>query len=306
MQFHSGIFTLYSAYCAWGKELQFGVFNEKSQTHLIVKKFIKENNISISKGLDGLFSKDHPSYFVVRALRLNNNFKLTKPKADYEKPNNFYGNFDKLIADFFQNNNFGAIENEISDLYHIQIVKYLKPTKKIIKRTNKLLRINSIDLGLTQLLLIPNQIDRTRNGYGTRIGNTAYIIFSSGLSKKVNTNLIQHEYLHSIINPEFGKPKIKLLVKKTEHLKSSHVSGRAMKFYPKWEFILTEYVLRAVAAWSQSSRKREEFLRLQETDRGFIKIRKFVELEKNYLDQKGDFINYLPQLLESTLNTKRH
>ena len=298
-KFHKGIFALYVAYCNWGGETKFGNFDKKSKAYFVVKKYLLNNKTIAPTELTKLFEQGHPANFVVRVLRYDQDFNLGKEKCNFEKPDKWYGNFDVLIKNFYVTNKIDKLTKTCQVFYNKQISRYLPTSKRIISNTNKFLRINPIDLGLNQVILLPNQIDRTLNGYGVRISNTCYVVFGDSLHSRLKKGLIQHEYLHGIINPEFEKTNIKKLVKETECLYDQFISSSIKKHYSEWSHVLIEYIIRSITCWTAHPTKQEKCFIEDELQNGFIKIRYFNRYRESYLKSTKNFIEYIPELLMS-------
>ena len=293
-QFHKGLFALYCAFGLLDHNDEYGAIVSEHPTFKIMCEFASKNNIKIKPELQIILSKGHPALYIVRVLRYDANFIAKGLKHSLEKSESWYGNFDKLLADFYFSNNLLSLETICLPYYEKIGFSYLKHSTALINKLNKNALINPKKYNLSKLILLPNPIDRTSNGYGPKIGSVAFVIFVP-YKKESNIGVIAHEYLHSIINPLFESSEMVSFVKKTERLASKYVDMKVLKYYPKWEWILIEYIVRSYEILIKKDRI--EYLQ-DEKEFGFREIELFTEAISSDPKFIEDLTNNLNKLID--------
>lgn len=154
--------------------------------------------------------------------------------------------------------------------------KCLRNTRTAVKTSLEYLHFENKKLDFEKFVVIPNFLDEYNRGIGPKIGGTAYAIL--GPSKGADAfplQRIQHEFLHSLVNPI------------TLEILGSRISKPELSSVR--ELLIQAMVLRLNSSDAEYYRKKMERLK----NSGFKDIDKAIDFLKNYERQKDNFEAFL-------------
>lgn len=298
-QRHKGIFTLF---CALGftKTNYFGEISDKKISNISkeVSSFLSKKKIPSVSRLKKFFKKQHPYYFVNWVLQHSDppQFKRLYRKWGGELSLKWYKGFGKFLRRFYFEADIAQLWERYQETYSKEIGRYRKKSFSIIQKALIYLRIKKTPF--KKIVFIPNLLDKIGAGYGPTVHKKAYIIF--GPSKtNINTQLICHEFLHSIINPLVQRcDRNNKLIQRNKRFLQKAASSFSLKYYDEAEAITSEYIIRAIEGRLVSFNKRSNYIK-EQIKLGFPFARFFEEQLKEYESNSKIFSEYLPVILEN-------
>ncbi|MFO0764505.1 MAG: hypothetical protein U0487_00445 [Patescibacteria group bacterium] len=237
-----------------------------------------------TKLLDKYKEKGHFSLFLLEAIS-----RSALPKFEYQ------GKKHPL-----QENKswYGAFERDMKEVYRIfstEIVHASKnnsfaEAKRFKPQLEYLLKsFGAYKTNVKAVILSPNWFGIEGEGYGPLIDGIAYAIFTP--SKKTNqTWLMVHETCHSFLLQTMKSKKVKSLIKDTEPLLYSWSTKKFRQYYPKWEWVIEEYLIHAIEQRvTDSSVASKKAAGMNRVD-WFIKSWQFFQETRSQQDSVEDWI----------------
>jgi hypothetical protein len=265
-----------------------------------LRSFIRDDlrkNIKDYQSLANFFKQKHQGQFV--------EWVLWKKYAKEDLINRF----SKKDLQFFKkfNKDFKLfIKNEKKRIpWSTARTLYLREKKlhfsQIVNQLNKIMddiQINFRDLGLNNIIIIPNFLDRYNWGYGPKIKKSAIIVY--GPLYKKDFRLIRHEFLHSVIKSLIFNNKI--FIKKINDITKHRKIPKELKRigYSEWPEIIEEHLVRALEIKTRPTKtgSKKEALS-QEKKKGF----KYIEMiyDKLSYNKKSNNVLILNQILDKVI-----
>ncbi|MCK4520733.1 DUF4932 domain-containing protein [Candidatus Parcubacteria bacterium] len=271
------VFCLFCALILCNVHQKFKEKLPKSSFYKNVQNYLQSLNISNIKMMEQFFDRGHYVQYLCWTLRQSDfpEFKLkTKNKDSLQKPNIWFQGFNQVLRKFYKEAEIKKLWQKSKPNYQKVISFYKRKTNSQILQIIKHLEKENIEWHFNEIILIPNLLETTGAGSAPLITPRAYIVFGPSF-EKVDTYLIIHEFLHHLINPILEEKKIK---KKSEIFKKLYpllTNSISRKFYPKWQWIISEYFVRGLqASFIQNKTKQEKFF-AEEKKQGFSKIKWF-------------------------------
>ena len=173
--------------------------------------------------------------------------------------------------------------NRLASLWKIVKNDYLKIKKQCYfnakiatKNSLSYLRLKNKEIDFKKFIVIPNFLDEYNRGIGPKINDTAYAILGPSKSNDVfPMQRIQHEFLHSLLNPI------------TRKLLGNRVSKSKLSFIR--ESLIHAMVLRTNKSNQQYYQKKLKQLKKSK----FKNIETTIDFLKNYEAQQKDFKTFL-------------
>jgi hypothetical protein len=106
--------------------------------------------------------------------------------------------FGEALDKFVQTTELEKLWQEVLPEYEVVVTQVQADGVTAAAEVERYLRM--VELGVDELIIIPNLLDKYYSGIGPKIGRTAYAILGPS-EDGINPPRIQHELLHSIINP---------------------------------------------------------------------------------------------------------
>jgi len=266
------IFCLYLA-------LNATVYNKENaktmhSVRLKMRDYLNNKDLSL-KDLEQLFAK-HPEEFYYRFRdwilshsnppefkEINNFWKRNNPKD--------LDGLEELLRNFWN-------QAEIEKLWEESIPKYESAIKESQKNGEIAVEqvmnyLNIDDWNIEELIIIPNLLDSYNIGLGPTINKTTYAILGPS-QNGFSAPRIEHELLHSIINPL------------TEDFNRQNRSK------------LREYIIRAmVLRLNKDNQKYYNSSKQQLINKGYIYINDFLDNLETFENSKQPFDKYIKQWL---------
>ncbi len=172
---------------------------------------------------------------------------------------------------------------QLASLWKIVKNDYLKIKKQCysnariaVKNSLSYLRLKNKEINFKKFIVIPNFLDEYNRGIGPKINDTAYAILGPSKSDDAfPTQRIQHEFLHSLVNPI------------TQKLLGNRVSKTKLSFIR--ESLIHAMVLRMNKSNQQYYQKKLKQLKKSK----FKNIETIIDFLKNYETQRKDFKTFL-------------
>lgn len=272
--------------------------NKLSAVGREIKNFFYKRKIKSLYKLKKILKKRHPYYFIIWMLQHFDppSLKRLYKKWEGELSLNWYGNFGELIKEFYFEAEIGKLWEKYQKEYKKEIKRYQKSAPLIIQKAINYLKIKKPPF--KKIIFVPNFLDKIGAGYGPTVHKKAYIIFSPN-KKNINTQLIRHEFLHSIINPLVqGCGRNNKLIQRNKRFLQKTATSFSLKYYDEPEAITSEYIIRAIEGRLVSSNKRSNYIKKQ-VRLGFPFAGFFNEQLKKYESSGKIFSEYLPVILEN-------
>lgn len=180
--------------------------------------------------------------------------------------------FGRELKRFWKTGQLASLWKVVKNDY-LKIKKRCYSNAKIaVKNSLSYLRLENKEINFKKFIVIPNFLDEYNRGIGPKIDDTAYAIL--GPSKGNNmfpTQRIQHEFLHSLINPI------------TQKSLGSRVSKSKLSFIR--ETLIHAIVLDINKSNRQYCQKKLKLLKKSK----YKNIEKVVDFLERYKDQQDDF-----------------
>jgi hypothetical protein len=141
--------------------------------------------------------------------------------------------------------------------------------------------------------MLPNLLDAYWRGYGPAVGDTRYIV--SGPAEQPNIGLVQHEFMHPLLNPVVDANLRAVDAGQARRL-FERLKGQVSRGYRSWEGILHESVIRAVEVRLAPPLERERILAGEEAQ-GFWLVRPLAQALETYERGSQSLPEYMPAWL---------
>jgi hypothetical protein len=198
---------------------------------------------------------------------------------------------DDALRDFYLEADIAALWQHSRTEYEAETARYQELIDPSLRATLDYLRMSPSATG--RVVMLPNLLDAYWRGYGPAVGNTSYIV--SGPAEQPNVALVQHEFMHPLINPLVDANLEAVDPGRARQLFAELKSGVA-RGYRSWEGILHESVIRAVEVRLAEPADREWLLATEE-DHGFWLVRPLAHQLANYEQSGVSLAEYMPALL---------
>ena len=215
-----------------------------------------------------------------------------------DAPEHDFLGFDWALREFHREANITSLWQQHRPAYQRAVAAYAAVAAPLAEAALRYTRMPPIQA--RHLVVIPNLLDTGWVGYGPQIGDTAYVIL--GPSAEVETGLLQHELLHSAVNPAIFAALASLDSTARARLEEqiSAVVGR--QDYRALEGVVCESVIRALEIRLAPEDAREGLLAEEDGD-GFVLVRPLFIGLADYEQTMGTFGDYVPALLQSLIAT---
>jgi hypothetical protein len=202
---------------------------------------------------------------------------------------------DGALSDFYREAGIAELWQRHRPAYEAEIARYQGLLAPSLETTLAYLRMSPPPTG--QVVMLPNLLDAYWRGYGPAVGATSYIV--SGPAEQPNLGLLQHEFMHPLLNPLVDA---NLDVIKPDQARSlfARLKGQVSRGYRSWDGILRESVIRAVEVRLAEPAEREQLLATEE-DQGFWLVRPLAQQLEAYEQRDQRLPDYMPAWL-ATLN----
>lgn len=210
------IFCLYAALNAVGYNDE----NAKAMhpVRLQVREWVAQRQPDISQLKELLNAYPQNWYYKFRRWILNHGeppaFEVLRDRAGQE---DFSGlaDFGELLGKFWKVADLETAWQKVLPEYQLAVDEAHKNGVKAAEQVTNYLKM--ADLGIDRGVIIPNLIDSYNRGIGPKVGRVAFVILGPS-DVGMSIPRIQHEMLHSIINPLTGSYSPKLRSRLREYL----------------------------------------------------------------------------------------
>lgn len=198
---------------------------------------------------------------------------------------------DTALRDFYLEAGIAELWAEHRPAYEAEVARYQDRLAPSLQVTLAYLRLEAPTTG--RVVMLPNLLDAYWRGYGQAVGETSYII--SGPAEQPNIGLVQHEFMHPIINP-LVDANLAAVDPDVARQLFAELKGQVGRGYQSWEGILHESVIRAVEVRLAAAADRERLLTNEEAQ-GFWLVRPLAHQLEAYERGPGSLAEYMPTLL---------
>ncbi len=190
--------------------------------------------------LDEYKKKGHFSLFLLEAMSRDTlpAFSYQGRKHPLQKSRRWYGHFDQTIREYYSRHR-PTILRATKRVSCKEAARFPGKLRSLIES------LGPYKLPCDKVILCPNPFGMQGEGYGPLIGRTAYAVFTPD-ARKDQSWLMVHETCHSFLLPIFQSAEIKRLVRCTEPLMVKWSTKKFRKYYPKWEWVVEEYMIHAI------------------------------------------------------------
>jgi hypothetical protein len=200
---------------------------------------------------------------------------------------------DGALSDFYAEAGIATLWHTYRPEYVAEIVRYQDLLGPSLKVTLAYLRLDAPTSG--RVVMLPNLLDSYWRGYGQAVGETSYIL--SGPAETPNISLVQHEFMHPIINPLVDANLAAVEPELARQLFAHH-KDEVGRGYQSWEGILHESVIRAVEVRLADAADQETILANGEAQ-GFWLVRPLAHQLEAFERGTSTLAEYMPTLLGS-------
>ncbi len=196
--------------------------------------------------------KGHFAVFLLEALSRSPlpTFSYGGKKHPMQKHRQWYGDFATDLKQYYNVHK--------KDVRAGLAVRNIEEAKKFPSQLRELVvSFGNYKLPCNKIILSPNVFGVSGEGYGPKIGKTAYAVFMPN-PKKDQTWLMVHEVCHSLLLPVFESKKVRRLIKKTEPLLETWSTAGFRKYYPKWEWVIEENLIHAIEQYVTGTSLKEK------------------------------------------------
>jgi hypothetical protein len=207
---------------------------------------------------------------------------------------------DDALADFYVEAGIGALWQRYQPDYDAEIARYQALLEPSLQATLAYLRLSPP--AASRVVMLPNLLDAYWRGYGPAVGETSYIV--SGPAEQPNVGLVQHEFMHPLLNPLVDANLDAIEPAQARRL-FDRLKGQVARGYQSWEGILHESVIRAVEVRLAAPAERAWILANEEAQ-GFWLVRPLAQQLEAY--EAGDLSlpEYMPAWLASLNDLPAH
>lgn len=204
--------------------------------------------------------------------------------------------FDTALRDFYVEAEIARLWAEHRPAYEAEVTRYQDLLGPSLQTTLGYLRLSAPATG--RVVMLPNLLDAYWRGYGPAVGSTSYIV--SGPAQRPNVGLVQHEFMHPIINPLVDANLDAIEPAQVQRL-FGQLKGQVSRGYRNWGAVLHESVIRAIEVRLAEADARAPMLANEEAQ-GFWLVRPLAQALQDYERGTANIEAYMPTLL-ATLNT---
>lgn len=177
--------------------------------------------------------------------------------------------------------------------YEAEIARYQDVLEPSLQATRDYLRVSAPESG--RVVMLPNLLNAYWRGYGPAIGDTSYII--SGPAQQPNISLVQHEFMHPVINP-LVDANLNAIDPELARRLFDRLKVEVPRGYGSWEGILHECVIRAIQVRLADPAERDWLIRKEESA-GLWLVRPLARALEDYERAGVTIGEYMPLLLAS-------
>ena len=202
----------------------------------------------------------------------------------------FFG-FDRALAAFYREADIAGLWQAQRPAYDAEIARYRDLVTPAVAEVFAYLKITQPPT--EGVVVLPNLLDAYWRGYGPRVGNLSYVVI--GPAVEPNIGLIQHEAMHSILNPLVDAHLAAVEPGQADRLFAA-LKPRVAAGYRTWPNMLHESVIRAVEVQLANPKDRERLIR-QEEAVGFLLVRPLASRLAEYEASGQTVSEFMPRLL---------
>lgn len=199
------------------------------------------------------------------------------------------GDFHKVLGRFYREADIHSLWLDYLPKYERQAERYRGKASGYIAEVLDFLR-EPLPENEGSIVLIPNLLQKKGSGYGVLLDGVSYMIVGPSTSKET----IQHEFLHTIVNP-LTREHIALIYR----AKALHPLARTRTpfYYRSWETIVNETLIRTIVAMleNEGPGKREKAVR-KLIDQGYLLASHFLDKLMEYENGSLCFREFYPNL----------
>jgi hypothetical protein len=198
---------------------------------------------------------------------------------------------DAALRDFYLEADIAGLWQAHKPAYQAEIGRYQELLAPSLQLTLDYLRVSAPTT--SKVVMLPNLLDSYWRGYGPAVGDTSYIV--SGPAETPNIGLLQHEFMHPIINP-LVDANLEAVAPGQARRLFAQLRGQVADGYQNWQAILHESVIRAVEVRLVEPGGREWLLAREEAQ-GFWLVRPLAQQLEDYEQGDTSLPEYMPTLL---------
>ena len=215
-----------------------------------------------------------------------------------DAPEHSFLGFDWALREFHREADITRLWGQHRPAYEQAVAAYSAVAAPLAEAALHYIRMASLQA--RTVVVIPNLLDTGWVGYGPQIGDTAFVIL--GPSSEIETGLVQHELLHSAINPAIFAALENLDSATRAHLEERVDAVDGRQDYHGLEGVVCESIIRALEIRLAPEAARGELLAM-EASSGFVLVHPFFDGLAGYERSTGAFGEYVPALLQSLIAT---
>jgi hypothetical protein len=205
--------------------------------------------------------------------------------------------FAPVLSGFYKRANISSLWLKYKPYYEAEVKGYRPLLSKAVDEVGKYLRLEE-PLKVRRVVFILNLLDKYLIGYGPTIGDTNYVVSGPWPFRTIPVQTIQHEYLHSIINPLVLRNKV--LVDKSASLFDLVKEKVVPKAYGVWNTVVVECLINAIVIrllpCGENLRKLAVYLKRSD---GFILVDHFNKKLREFELKEIVIEEYIPEMLTS-------
>jgi hypothetical protein len=200
------------------------------------------------------------------------------------------------LSDFYREAGIAELWQRYRPAYEAEAARYQALLAPSLQNTLDYLRMSPPATG--RVIMLPNLLDAYWRGYGPAVGETSYIV--SGPAEQPNIGLLQHEFMHPLLNP-LVDANLQAIDPDQARRLYDHLKGQVSRGYQNWDGILRESVIRAVEVRLADPDERARFL-ANEEEQGFWLVRPLAHQLEAYEDTSQSLPEFMPTWLASLNN----
>lgn len=295
-QRNDNILLLSLSLCGWRYENVYSKMRKVPDIYVEIQDELTKSNFNFEV-FDEYFSHRNPYWFFRWVLKHSEipEYELNEDAKSEELA--YYENFDKAYLSLGQHVELKHYKKKVIQLADEELNKYQKRVPVLIDKANELLPVNK---DISQIIIYPNYLAVIGSGFAIWEDKTLKIIAGPPKDAEEDlSDLLLHEYLHSIINPLVNKH----YDDKDLATPAGVVDDFYQKSHPKYKTVLSEYIIRALVVRILDSG--EQILR-EKNKRGFAKMEEVSKTINSYKNLKTDnqFCDMLNKVNEILLKVK--
>jgi hypothetical protein len=199
--------------------------------------------------------------------------------------------FAEALERFYQ-------EGELRRIWDRHLPEHEKEARRLRKRAVKVLDPvfqfvrEPAAGGSLRVVVIPNLLQRPGSGYGVLLDGVAYLVVGKG----VKDATLQHEFLHTVVNPLTRSHIAAVYRAKALH---PLARARAPFYYRSWKTLVNETLVRTIVVMLRHrspGKRRKEAEKLARE--GYVLAPYFLEKLESYEANDTDFATFFPRLFD--------